>query len=104
MPTLSTEVLPPAAAEVGLECLLGRHQLPPAEPVLQLAIAVVGAAPVGVPDAAVEYRRQLAVRPRRILLPQAAQRVTHGVRQIHGPEAPDLAFVEPQEPPARGKI
>ena len=44
------------------------------------------------------------MRPRRILLPQAAQRVTHGVRQIHGPEAPDLAFVEPQEPPARRKI
>ena len=26
MPTLSTEVLFPAAAEVGLECLLGRHR------------------------------------------------------------------------------
>src|SRR5213078_4320999 len=74
------------------------------EPGFQLGIAVTRSSPVGVPSPAVEGWRQLSCRPVRVVFPQAAQGVADGMRKIDRPEMFDVALIQTQKLPARGKI
>ena len=60
--------------------------------------------PKGVPSTAVERRRQLALRPPRISLPEVTERITDSVRDVDGLEFSYVSFVQAQELPARRQV
>src|SRR5262245_46582642 len=105
MPTLS--MLRPFASagfEVPLQAFGRGDSRGPADPGLQLVIAVAGLLPVGIPAPAVEDRRQLLLRPIRVPLPKPAEGIAGEVRQIDRREPFHSLLVEAQKPAARGKL
>src|SRR5262249_34080459 len=95
--TLSMSCVLPATAKVNSQRLRRRHSRRPTQKRLCLLVAVPRALPEGVPREPVVHRRQLSFRPAGVLLPESAERVADGVRQIDRSEAPDIPLVESQE-------
>src|SRR5215831_4712403 len=104
MATLSMARFLPAALEVDLQRLRRRHDGPPSQQRLGFLVAVAGLLPERMPRRAVVRGRKLPLRPVRIPLPEAAQSVAHGLGQVNRREAAYVAFVEPEELPARRHV
>src|SRR2546426_904825 len=80
------------------------HSRLPPKTRLQLGVRVGGLFPESVPTAPVEGRRQLALRPVRIFLPQAGEDVARKMRNIDRPERLHVLLVQSQKRSARGQI
>src|SRR6185436_11547292 len=103
MATLSTLSLP-AARKIAAQPLLHWNLGRPSQPGFQFLVAVASFLPFRVPSPAVEHRRQLSLGPVGIFLPQPAQHVTHGARNVDGCESLHVALVLTQELSARRKV
>src|SRR2546425_4521539 len=101
---LSMTRLIPAAGEVAAHSFRRGHGRLPAQAFLELRIRVARLLPERMPAPRVEDRRQLALRPMRIPLPQEAEDVAEEVRDVDGAETPHVPLVIAEEAPARGQI
>src|SRR3974390_156447 len=94
----------PAGLEVAPQTLIHRDLGPPAQPGFGLFVGIAGLLPLGVPSPAIERRRQLALRPGVVFLPQPAQSVARSPGYVQRPEPMHVPFVEPQESSAGRKV
>src|SRR5580700_6459551 len=104
MATLSTPRTFRPALEIALQPFRRGHSRSPAEPGLQLLVAIARLPPFGVPPSPVESPRQLSFRSLRIAFPQIAEPVTNKMRHVDGFETRYVLLVLTQELATRGEV
>src|SRR5208282_462721 len=102
MPTLSTRRSLAAAFKKERQSGRGRDLRGPSHSCFQLLVAVTGLFPVGIPAATVENRGQLLFGPRRIPLPQPAQRIADYVRNVKRCKLFNVLLIQAEESAAGG--
>src|SRR5690348_15839377 len=104
MATLSMLCTLPAALEV-LKKSFGRCYFRlPAQLRLQLLVAVTSISPLSVPTSPVEDRRQLPLRPLRVLLPQTTQSVADTTWNVERLKASHMLLVQTKKLAAGGQV